>query len=860
MLVFDKFTGPAFDYVASCETVFVLGVNALKTIIAQKIPVPANLYHIYNLTFKGLVVCTSAMTVKQKQDIKQLVNFMGGHYSDKLKEDVTHLVTENVRSVKYEEAAKNNIKIMHPDWVTRAWSLSQKIEFTGNALDTQFDTYRLPIFFNLCFATSGLKIGDRNNIKALVEGLFCYISVHTFLKNSFLGHGGKFNLAFKTAEVDILILEPTFIGNEKHKAAVKYKKTVLSQEWVIDSVKEEFALSFEPYMQKLCKASTPEKDTTITSTRFNPDNTDLSEISVLASSALTLDETRLTPNPPQQTEPAYENILKKITLNAAKKAGNIFDGFSFYISGFAGDELNLLVKVLCACGAMKLDDINENITHVLLKENREDLFNSFATCDSNPSFLKLDWLLACLEQKLALDEADYQVARLTKPQVAVEPPSPASKRAMKSMSSSTFKKPAIPKCGLKDNKENHKDDEMEIISQYLEAPVPTPFLVSPMTPFDDESQFFKGKTIFLQLDPIEKEKMTSECEKFGAVTVDENYKKEVDFLVTGSGILANFKPHVKGFHNLVTTFWLEECFETATCADVKYHHKPLIRLEEVERPLRNEGIVVSNYKGRERLFISHLVSNLGGNFNEILKRSDNSIIICPRAEGQKYLSALKWNLAVLQVEWLLECYRCRYRVDETEFLIGKAVPSSRNMRGRCSVVPSSQEYPTNDELHRAQSLPIKIDNQQVDPTILGDKDDTLETPVHHQWRSDAHLDSPGTPDPEHNISRAIADFPTPHRQIAKAALLEFKNQNKESPRTRRLKALIDSPGVDVLAPSSPMPQLPECMREKIPECFGIRPHSSPAALEFHKRKLEGLDSNYIEIPKHKRFKINEKVS
>lgn len=57
------------------------------------------------------------MQKDEKNEVKQLVSFMGGKYLDELKEPVTHLVSKSVRSLKYETAAKNGVKIMHIDWV-----------------------------------------------------------------------------------------------------------------------------------------------------------------------------------------------------------------------------------------------------------------------------------------------------------------------------------------------------------------------------------------------------------------------------------------------------------------------------------------------------------------------------------------------------------------------------------------------------------------------------------------------------------------------------------------------------------------------------------------------------------------------
>lgn len=50
--------------------------------------------------------------------------FMGGAYLNDLRDNVTHLVSNSVRTLKYETAAQNNVKIMHVDWVRNLCTFS----------------------------------------------------------------------------------------------------------------------------------------------------------------------------------------------------------------------------------------------------------------------------------------------------------------------------------------------------------------------------------------------------------------------------------------------------------------------------------------------------------------------------------------------------------------------------------------------------------------------------------------------------------------------------------------------------------------------------------------------------------------
>lgn len=212
--------------------------------------------------------------------------------------------------------------IMHPDWVNEVWKKTQE----GNVLatDKQFDKYKLPIFFNVVISVTGLTNAEKNKIKTLVEE-----------------NGGKHSGAFKSDTVDILILERNksdLSKNDKFKAAVKYGKECLTPDWIYDSIKAGYSLPLKNYKVEVpLKASTPTK--TLRSAIFNPDNTQLSMISNSScGKALVLDETQMStrssilsnpaPGPSGfiRAKPKYQEVLAKMTVQMAKKAGTFLDG------------------------------------------------------------------------------------------------------------------------------------------------------------------------------------------------------------------------------------------------------------------------------------------------------------------------------------------------------------------------------------------------------------------------------------------------------------------------------------------------------------------------------------------------------
>lgn len=822
----------------------ILGTRCMLTVLLEGIATPGGIYHIYNLTMRDMIICTTSLPSERKRKIKEIVNRMGAHYTDNLNEVTTHLVTESVRSVKYETATKHNIKVMHPDWVNKLWEKSLKTHDNFLATDEQFDRYKLPAFFNLNFTSTGLSLKARGDLKSLVEE-----------------NGGKYSAVFNN-QIDILILKEESIPNVKFKTAIKLKKFCLTPEWVFESAERGYAMPFQNYElqdEKTMKASTPTKNNCSRMTIHNPDQTELSEISsiTLFNDGINIDETvasRRTTLMPVSRAPT-NGFVVGITLQAAKKVGNLLDGYSFYLSGFPIEEFQLLGKVLSILGGTKMDEINDQLTHVIVGESDPKLFQDLQDHHCEPVILKIDWLRKVIEEKRLVDETPFEIERPTaRKQRTLEKPSPASKRAMRSLSE-TFKKPEIPKFQLEARAKVNNDEDLELVNQYLK-PTTNP------SNLNDESedcsvieQILVGKNVFVCSYDDSSFLIIEECEKRGGNLVDKSFKRVVDYVITPSELPSNFNPGVK-YKEIVCDLWLEESIAAGKCLDVMFYHQPLVALEESKKFLKNEIFVCTNYKGDARTFVEKAVYWLGGTYSDVLKRSDDPIIISPNAEGKKFESAKLWGLSVLTAEWLSDCLKKKYRVDETNFLVGNTTPSNKNIRRRESIVPSSQDVEI-DSHFDFNDPPVENFNED----LAGSSNVTPLRAIPSRLLGD--VSSPGTPVLNLSISRHLEGMPTEQKKVTKAALLEAKAKNVVSPRVKRLQILLNTPGTKArnLAEevNSPQPELPESMR--FPEkSYALFPDSTPGAHWFHKRKFEALDENYIERAKRPKKLVEDEPS
>ena len=282
---------------------------------------------------RDLCIVGSGILAAEKRNLKTLVNYMGGYYSDQLTENCTHLVTGTVKSMKYLEAGKHKITIMHTDWVQDVW---QKSKISGSivATSTEYDKYKLPVFFNLNVCSSGLTSVERHSVKSMIEE-----------------NGGKYDGSFKSEIVDILIVDKAQTDSAKFKAAVRYKKECLTIDWVKDSIDQGYALNTsDPKYQVIgLKVSTPTKnDKSVNIADFHGDQTNVCNISrishITTMSNCDINESvRSTRSNFAVPQFKYKHQIAQLSVSEAKLAGLFLDGCN--VSGIFGLNSNIFILI-----------------------------------------------------------------------------------------------------------------------------------------------------------------------------------------------------------------------------------------------------------------------------------------------------------------------------------------------------------------------------------------------------------------------------------------------------------------------------------------------------------------------------------
>uniref|UniRef100_A0A1A9WPL4 BRCT domain-containing protein n=1 Tax=Glossina brevipalpis TaxID=37001 RepID=A0A1A9WPL4_9MUSC len=453
VFVFDHFDGDFFEQLQVTKSLIV-GAPCLIRCLVNNEPIPLGTSPVYTTAMRNLQISASGISSQEKDRLKILIQWMGGHYFQNFGRAITHLISNTIKSNKYEHATLNDIPVMHVDWVQRVWERSCNEDVT--ATDEEFEKYRLPIFFGINVTCTGIGMDQRNEIMRLVND-----------------NGGTYQRDFRPHFVDVVITKKDKTDSEKYKAAVRYKKDILIPEWIFGSVQKGFALPTKNYEVKSFKVSTPTKDNQSMASFVSGDNTQLSDISRISSvgnkaspnELSTVNETipSAMNDTPGFAVPAplsakdlrkdvfkktsiaslYRQVFEEINPKEAKKAGNFLDGCCIYLSGFRSDEREKLNRILNAGGATRYDAVTEELTHIIVGQLDDHEFNSWKANNvlAGVHIVRLDWLLESIKRKQLASEVIHRVSLPTAQEH--DAPSPSSKRTLRSMNHS-FKQPEKP--------------------------------------------------------------------------------------------------------------------------------------------------------------------------------------------------------------------------------------------------------------------------------------------------------------------------------------------------------------------------------------------------------------------------------
>lgn len=587
---------------------------------------------------KNIVVSASGVSPDKKTEIEKLVQWMGGHYMQHTSMACTHLVSNTVKSTKYEKSAETKkIKIMHPDWIDDVWQQCQVRNIHAN--DDIFKKHSLPIFFKLVVTSTGLKPDVKQKLKKLITD-----------------NGGQFAGAFESEVTDVLLLEKDQTNSAKYHAAVRYKKDCLSPEWIYESVEKGYAVAMSKHRVTAKKQSTPTKED---DSNFTINCSNMSEISHIDKPEIVLNETcSSVENEPGLSRRSTRSskttltiskptlILNRMSIPFVKNSGPFLDGCCIYIAGFTNEEKEKVVKILNIASAIRFDELNDKVTHIIVGEPNAKDMKYIKANRGGCLIVTVEWLEECMKQKCPAPENSflYQMAGAESNDPGPEPPSPISKKMIDSMSNQ-FKKPNIPKFNLDIEPQTvkpakvteNKKAEDDILEQYLQENNAVN-----MDSSDDNKTFLANvKFCIFGFEKEDEQQFEEDCRAWGADIVSENFTDTVDYLIVPIVIEADI-PNEMLAKYVVNDLWMEDAISAKKMVDIEYYHKPVVISME-NAPLNGINIVISTYTRNERTYLAEVSKAMGADVQEAYDRTKKPLLMCPLPEGEKYKASKKWS-------------------------------------------------------------------------------------------------------------------------------------------------------------------------------------------------------------------------
>ncbi|KAI4502718.1 hypothetical protein M0802_001762 [Mischocyttarus mexicanus] len=137
-------------------------------------------------------------------------------------------------------------------------------------------------------------------------------------------------------------------------------------------------------------------------------------------------------------------------------------------------------------------------------------------------------------------------------------------------------------------------------------------------------------------------------------------------------------------NEIVTDLFIEDCKTQEQIVDVEYYHKPFSISKDINPlkdcivTLSMYTGVERMYLSKLAEELGAICQDiLARKTNNEKNTYASTHLICPSPEGHKYKAAVKWKLPAVTAEWLKDCGTRLKRLDETPYLVGETVAPER---------------------------------------------------------------------------------------------------------------------------------------------------------------------------------------
>uniref|UniRef100_A0A8C3KBQ4 DNA topoisomerase II binding protein 1 n=1 Tax=Calidris pygmaea TaxID=425635 RepID=A0A8C3KBQ4_9CHAR len=694
LYICDPFRGGVFNHLKKlgCR---IVGPQVVLYCMQSQRCVPRAEYPVYNMTMADVTVSCTSLEKDVREEIHKYVQMMGGCVYRDLNVSVTHLIAGEVGSKKYLVAASLKKPILLPSWVKALWNKSQQsiMRYT----DVNMEDYACPVFLGCTICVTGLSSSDRREVQRLTAE-----------------HGGQYTGQLKMNECTHLIVQEP--KGQKYECAKKWNVHCVSVQWFSDSIEKGFCQ--DETMYKI-EAGSKLSNTPSTSTPTNNTNHTLSDVSHISNINLSgVNETACSSAMSSRLDPLPDE-LENLDISSFQAPEDLLDGCRIYLCGFSGKKLDKMRRLINCGGGVRFNQLNEDVTHVILGENNDELKHFLDKTAHRPHVVTAKWLLESfskgylhpVEQYIPLN---YQL--LENPIL--------EQHGMKSI---LPKKTSLSKKEAVNVIKHQKATDDDFLSQYVnnnstldEAEKLTSTTISDVThltvqgenqssicngslgessALTEQGLFVRKRFLLLGFGEEDESCISDIIVENAGKILSLQSRTIADYAVVPL-LGCTVKPTVG---DVVTNTWLITCVEQQLLLDPQSNplFTPVPVMEGVT-PLEDCVLSFSQFTGAERDSLVYLAGLLGARVQEFFVRKANAKkgmfasthLVVREPDGSKYEAAKKWNLPAVTVAWLLQSARTGKRADESKFLVENAEEELPLMKTPATVKSPDSEQPT----------------------------------------------------------------------------------------------------------------------------------------------------------------------
>ncbi|XP_009954120.1 PREDICTED: DNA topoisomerase 2-binding protein 1 [Leptosomus discolor] len=700
LYICDPFRGVVFSHLKKlgCR---IVGPQVVLYCMQSQRCVPRAEYPVYNMTMADVTVSCTSLEKDAREEVHKYVQMMGGHVYRDLNVSVTHLIAGEVGSKKYLVAASLKKPILLPSWVKTLWDKSQQsiMRYT----DVNMEDYACPVFLGCTICVTGLSSSDRKEVQRLTAE-----------------HGGQYTGQLKMNECTHLIVQEP--KGQKYECAKKWNVHCVSVQWFSDSIEKGFCQDETIYkIEAGSKLSSTPSTSTPTNHASKPNNQALSDLSHISNINFSgVNETACSSAMSSRLDPLPDE-LENLDISSFQAPEDLLDGCRIYLCGFSGRKLDKMRRLINCGGGVRFNQLNEDVTHVILGENNDELEHFLDKTAHRPHVVTAKWLLESfskgylhpVEQYIPLNYQLLENPILEQP--GIKSVLPKNKCLLKKEAVNIIK--------------HQKAAEDDFLSQYInnDSTLDNIEKLTSRT-FSDvthltvqgenqssisngslgessalaEGGLFVRKRFLLLGFGEEDESCIADIIKENAGKILPLQSRTIADYAVVPLLGCTVKPTVG---DVVTNTWLITCVEQQLLLDPQSNplFTPVPVMEGVT-PLEDCVLSFSQFTGAERDSLVYLAGLLGARVQEFFVRKANAKkgmfasthLVVREPDGSKYEAAKKWNLPAVTVAWLLQSARTGKKADERKFLVENAEAEESSIT-QLSKTPATVKSPDSEQ-------------------------------------------------------------------------------------------------------------------------------------------------------------------